>query len=100
VAGETEYGRVVHCKREPYDILIDRTTAWGNPFMLGRDGDRDQVIAEYLEWVVLNEGRTATWIREHVHELRGKTLGCWCAPQACHGDILLALANQKAPFND
>lgn len=85
-------GRVVHLRREPYDVRIDRVTPWGNPFVIGRDGDRDAVISEYLEWVLTSEDGAAPWIREHVHELRGKTLGCWCAPQACHGDILLELA--------
>ena len=30
----------------------------------------------------------------HIHELKGKVLGCWCAPQACHGDTLAELANR------
>jgi uncharacterized protein DUF4326 len=38
--------RVVHLKREPYDVAIDRRTRWGNPFVIGRDGDRETVIEE------------------------------------------------------
>lgn len=86
---------VVHLKRDPYDVRIDRQTAWGNPFVLGRDGDRDEVLAKFLQWVTISDGLAAQWIRDHVHELHGKTLGCWCAPQSCHGQILLALAAQS-----
>jgi len=26
-------------------------------------------------------------------ELRGRTIACWCKPEACHGDILAELAD-------
>ena len=29
-----------------------------------------------------------------IPELKGKRLGCYCAPQSCHGDILAELANR------
>ena len=32
---------------------------------------------------------------DYIHELRGRDLVCWCAPEACHGDVLLALANEQ-----
>lgn len=85
---------VVHLKRDAYDVRIDRQTAWGNPFVLGHDGDRDEVIAKYLQWVTTSSDPTATWIRDNVHKLHGKILGCWCAPHSCHGDVLLVLAEQ------
>lgn len=91
-------GSVVHLKRDPFDVRIDRATAWGNPYVLGRDGDRDEVIAKYKDWVLTSEDPTPTWIREHASELRDKVLGCWCAPQACHGDVLLALAHE--PYSE
>lgn len=87
-----DHGAVVHLKREPYDVRIDRETAWGNPFVLGRDGDRDEVIEKYRKWVLTGIDRSAKWIRANAYTLHGKTLGCWCAPQACHGDFLLELA--------
>lgn len=86
---------VVHLKRHSYDVRIDRATAWGNPFVLGRDGDRDEVIAKFQKWVTTSDDLSAQWIRDHVRGLHGKTLGCWCGPlNACHGDILLDLAAQ------
>ena len=60
----------------------------GNPFIIGRDGTRAEVIAKYRDWLVRNERLMAD-----LHELRGKDLVCWCAPSACHGDVLLELAN-------
>lgn len=88
-----ERGSVVHLKRNVYDVRIDRDTAWGNPFVIGRDGDREEVIAKYMKWVLTNDlDPAARWIKTNAHKLYGKTLGCWCAPQACHGDFLLDLA--------
>lgn len=82
---------VVHLKREPFDVRIDRQTAWGNPFVIGKDGTREQVIAKYREWICLPEN---THMVERARQvLRGKVLGCWCAPKACHGDVLAEIAN-------
>jgi Domain of unknown function (DUF4326) len=80
--------RVVHCKREAYDVYIGRPSKWGNPFVLGKDGTREQVIAKYRCWLLTQPALMAA-----LPELRGKTLGCWCAPHACHGDVLVELAN-------
>lgn len=80
--------RVVNCKHEPYDVLIDRTTKWGNPFVVGRDGTREECIAKYEQWAPQQAHLMAA-----LHELRGRTLGCHCKPKACHGDPLLRWAN-------
>jgi hypothetical protein len=80
--------RVVHCKREPYDVLIDRRTKWGNPFILGKDGGRELVISRYRAYILTRPDLLAD-----LSSLRGKRLGCWCAPQACHGDVLAELAD-------
>lgn len=79
---------VVHCKREPYDVYIGRPSRWGNPFVVGRDGTREQVIALYREWL-----ECQPLLLDALPILRGKVLGCWCAPDACHGDVLVELAN-------
>jgi hypothetical protein len=83
--------RVVHCRREPYDVLIDRSTPLGNPFVIGRDGDRDQVIAAYGRYLAGRPDLLAM-----IPALRGKRLGCWCKPAACHGDTLARLADDPA----
>lgn len=81
--------RVVHCKRSRYDVYIGRPSKWGNPFEIGRDGTRAQVIARYERWL-----RSHPELLAELDELAGKTLGCWCAPRACHGDLLARLADE------
>ncbi len=80
--------KVVHNKKEKYDVYIGRPSKWGNPFEIGKDGTREEVIEKYEKWIF-----TQPKLIESLHELRGKTLGCWCAPNKCHGDILMELAN-------
>ncbi len=79
---------VVHCKKEPYDVYIGRPSKWGNPFVLGKHGNRTEVIQKYREWLYLQPELLA-----EVPTLKGKILGCYCAPAACHGDVLSELAN-------
>ena len=74
----------------PDAVYIGRPTKWGNPFVIGRDGTREDVIRKYEDWVV-----TQPELMQALHELRGKDLVCFCAPQGCHGDVLLRLANQS-----
>jgi hypothetical protein len=78
--------RVVHCKREEYDIYIGRPSKWGNPFQIGKDGNRQEVIRKYREYILSNDE-----LLKDLHELKGKTLGCWCKPSSCHGDVLVDL---------
>jgi hypothetical protein len=81
---------VVHCKKKPYDVYIGRPSKWGNPFQLHQDGSRSQVIEMYRVWL----NSQPELVAEVKKELRGKVLGCWCSPRACHGDILTEVANQ------
>jgi len=76
--------KVVHCKKEPYDIYIGRGSKWGNPFKIGRDGTRKEVIEKYRIYLLYNDELLAD-----LHELKGKVLGCYCSPKPCHGDILI-----------
>jgi hypothetical protein len=84
--------RVVHCKREAYDVYIGRPGPWGNPFRIGVDGSRERIIELFEQWVTTSNDPNAVWIREHVAYLGGKVLGCWCSPQPCHGDVLARMA--------
>ncbi|SEP53675.1 MULTISPECIES: DUF4326 domain-containing protein [Amycolatopsis] len=83
---------VVHCKRAPHDVYIGRPSKWGNPFVIGRDGSREQVITRYERWLLAQPELVAA-----LAELSGKTLGCWCAPNRCHGDVLAALSAGLTP---
>jgi len=75
--------RVVNLRDELCDVYIGRPSKWGNPFKVGRDGTRDECIRKYRSWLP-GSGRLID-----IGDLRGKRLGCWCAPLACHGDVLL-----------
>lgn len=74
-------------KVPPGAVNIMRGTPFGNPFVIGADGDRAEVIAKY---------RTHLWrrmagdraFRDQIRALHGKDLCCCCAPAACHGDVL------------
>lgn len=83
---------VVHCKRESYDVYIGRPSKWGNPFAIGKDGSREEVIAKYEAWIASRPELLAA-----LPELAGQTLGCWCAPKTCHGDVLARLAGEATP---
>jgi hypothetical protein len=79
---------VVHCKKSKYDVYCGRPSLWANPFKIGQDGTRKEVIAKFKKYLLANEE-----LVDKLPELRGKILGCWCAPKACHCDVLADLAN-------
>jgi len=64
---------------------------WGNPFVLGRDGDRDEVLAKHKAWLI-ERLRTGTLPLERMASLHGANLLCACSPAACHGETLLEAA--------
>ena len=89
-------------------VRIDRSTLWGNPFIIGVHGDRDTVCDAYLYWlnrwindkveVKIPVGARVysnKWVVENLDFLKGSSLVCWCNPERCHGDTLLRLANGK-----
>jgi uncharacterized protein YqeY len=85
--------KVVHCK-DKHDVYIGRPSKWGNPFEIGKDGTREEVIQKYHDWVLTQPHLVCS-----LHELSGKTLGCWCKPKPCHGDALIQLINLTTIHN-
>jgi hypothetical protein len=83
-----KHAKVVNLDVEPYDVFIGRPSKWGNPFKIGPEYTREQALEKYTEWILEQKNLLGS-----LHELRGKTLGCYCKPEACHGDILFKLAN-------
>jgi len=79
---------VVHCSKSPYDVYIGRPSKWGNPFRIGDDGTREEILAKYESWIQTQPALIAA-----LPELQGKVLGCWCGSKPCHGMILARLAN-------
>jgi len=81
---------VVNFKDSYCDIYIGRPSKWGSPYVIGRDGSREDVIIMYEAWLQSRPDLIA----EACKELEGKILGCWCKPYfACHGDVLVRIVN-------
>ncbi len=72
-------------------VLVDRRTKWGNRFRIGRDGTREQVIAQYRAdlWSRIRSGAITL---EDLAKLDGMQLACWCDPLPCHAHVLARAA--------
>lgn len=87
--------KVVHCKKEPFDVYVGRGSKWGNPYS-HREGtkaefvvsSRKEAIEKYEQYLLSNQE-----LMDSIGELKGKVLGCWCSPKSCHGEILAKYAN-------
>lgn len=88
--------RIVNCKKEHCDVYIGRynpqfgKSKFGNPFKEGVDGTREEVITKYEKYILSKP----ELLRLIPIELKDKVLGCWCKPDACHGDVLVELADK------
>lgn len=78
---------VVNKRESAFDVYIGRGSRWGNPFVIGKDGTRKDVVRKYWEHLVrqLHSGDVTL---DDLRKLKGKTLGCFCKPLACHGDVI------------
>ncbi|MCA9009147.1 MAG: DUF4326 domain-containing protein, partial [Planctomycetaceae bacterium] len=70
--------------------LSQTASKWANPFVEGKDGTRTEVIEQYRQWI-----QTQPELMAALPELRGKVLGCYCKPKACHGDVLVAMVDSE-----
>ena len=70
------------------DVYIGRGSPFGNPYVLGVDGDRNEVIRLYRIYFYDKIMRDSKF-RLDVEALRGKKLGCHCHPMPCHGDVIV-----------
>lgn len=92
---------VVNLKREEFDVYIGRKTArhpfgpWGNPFVIGPDGNREQVIEKFAEALRTSQDPRFDFMRRFIHQLQGQRLGCYCKPLPCHGDVLAKMADES-----
>lgn len=83
---------VVNLRREKFDVYIGRAGKgqdgyFGNPFPLRDPNSRAEVLARYREWFHMRL-RIDPDFKSRVLALRGKRLGCFCKPAACHGDVI------------
>lgn len=76
-------------KYAPNSVYVGRPSKWGNPYIVGVHGDRARCVQ------LFRDNLSEVVRKEAVAELRGKDLICWCAPKACHADVLLEIANDQ-----
>lgn len=81
--------KVVNRRKDKYDVYIGRGSKWGNPFRIGPDGSRQEVIEKYRQYIL---GKPE--LLKCLPELKDKALGCYCKPLACHGDVLVELVEE------
>jgi len=90
--------KVVHCKKDKYDVYVGRPSKWGNLFTHIKDRNtkaefvvdtRKEAIERYREWIL-----TQPQLLKDLPELKDKVLSCWCKPKPCHADILVELVNK------
>ena len=91
----------------PNTVKVDRTTKWGNPFIVGKHGTREHCVYLFramMSGYICVSCDLAIGVQEnylkmvtmHRDELKGKNLACWCPKNAsCHADILLDLKHSK-----
>ncbi len=70
----------------------DKPSEFCNPFKIGKDGTRDEVIEKYKNYIKEKIKESP----QMLDKLKGKNLGCWCSPNHCHGDILIELLNKDS----
>ncbi|OJT30472.1 hypothetical protein BOP96_11525 [Pseudomonas sp. FSL W5-0203] len=80
---------------DSYDVYIGRGTLWGNPYQMGKEGTRDEVIAKFAYDFEKRFLKLPEKFDENIEKLRGKTLGCHCKPAACHGDVIANYLNSQ-----
>jgi len=91
--------KLVNLNKEPYDVYIGRGSKWGCPYTIITNrptlakeivGSKEEALSKYREHVL-----SSPELMDSLDELEGKTLGCFCSPLQCHGDILLELLTQR-----
>lgn len=72
-------------------VRVDRATKWGNPFRIGRNATRTEVIERYRRdlWRRVRAGEVDL---DELAALDGRDLACWCHPMPCHADVLARAA--------
>lgn len=84
----------VHNKyKEKYDVYIGRPTIFGNPYEIGKDGNREDVIKKYREYFTERIQTDVNFLKA-ILTLRGNRLGCFCKPHSCHGDVICEYLNK------
>jgi len=83
-----EKTKVINIKKGKCDIYIGRPSIFGNPYTIGRDGDRNEVVKQYKIYFYDRIEKDKDF-KESISWLKGKKIGCYCYPLPCHGDIIV-----------
>ena len=103
----TQRTTLVNVRKQVCDVYIGRPSPFGNPHAIGFCGlcrkshDRREAIAKFREDFKqsLIGGRQAKLWKDQLSELKGKVLGCYCAPNLpCHGEVLVEYLEQEGEF--
>lgn len=86
---------IVNLKKDKYDVYIGRGSRWGNPYKIGIDGTREEVIQKFKKYFENTVAMADPMWKFELMELKGKRLGCFCKPLACHGDIIAEYLEAK-----
>jgi hypothetical protein len=93
--------QVVHVK-DGCDVYIGRAmpgregSVFANPYHIGADGTRDEVIDKYEVYITKRLAEEPE-LCEALERMRGKRIGCWCAPRRCHGHVLVRILEGPPP---
>lgn len=103
--GIPDMPRVVNLNTAEYDLRIDRRTPYGNPYIIGRDGDRAEVIEKFRRALAqrILRGEVTHKVLVALGNLNGWNgvrLGCHCAPQTCHGDVWAKAIDAALRYNE
>jgi len=81
---------VINLRYQFGDVYIGRGSTWGNPYRIGPDGSRKEVIEKYRDYI-LDRLMHEDELIEELLKLDGKRLACYCKPEPCHGDVLVEI---------
>jgi hypothetical protein len=84
---KTDLATILFAEQQNLYVRADRFSDWGNPFEMGKDGSRDEVCNNYENYFLPYKPS----LLNKVSSLKGKALGCWCAPEKCHCDSLVKM---------
>ena len=86
--------------KEPQNVYIGRQTEllpaskWANPFPITCNNTREEVVKKFEQYLRNNKE-----LLKDLHPLKGKTIGCWCHPKLCHGDIIFQLLQETMAYS-
>ena len=88
--------KVVNMRKSKWDVRVDRMSRLGNPYRIGKDGNRKEVIAKYRKYLwrcIKGKNEVYKELIKLSYMDNNTRLGCWCKPKACHGDIIVKAIN-------